>query len=143
MECISYKKGYKYQLKENYTTDIPIKPDNDIVLRGEFIQLTREGKLTIKNGYAWDGPSGPTRDTPDFMRGSLVHDALYQLMREELLEKDVHRDPADRLLQQMCKEDGMCSICAWVVYKGVKIFGDPSADTDNKRPIIKAPKSCQ
>ncbi len=31
-------------------------------------------------------PNGPTIETKTFMRASLVHDALYQLMREEHLE---------------------------------------------------------
>ena len=141
MECISYKEGYKYQLKEPYETNINIKPDNSITT--DYIDLSTEGKLVIKKGYAWDGPSGPTFDTHNFMRGSLVHDALYQLMREEYLDKDQYREPADRLLQKMCKEDGMSSLRAWWVYQGVHIGGDPSADPANKKPIIKAPKSCQ
>jgi hypothetical protein len=141
MECISYKDGYKYQLKESSETIINIRPDNDITT--DYIDLSSEGKLVIKKGYAWDGPSGPTFDTLNFMRGSLVHDALYQLMREEYLDKNKFREPADRLLQKMCKEDGMSSLRAWWVYLGVHIGGDPSAEPANKKPIIKAPKSCQ
>jgi Protein of unknown function (DUF1353) len=141
MECISYKKGYKYQLVEEYSTDIPIKPDENII--SDYINLSSDGKLVIKKGYAWDGPSGPTWDTLNFMRGSLVHDALYQLMRAEKLDKDKYREPADRLLQKMCKEDGMSSIRAWVVYQGVRLGGELSADPVNIKPIIRAPKSCQ
>ena len=143
MECISYKKGYKYQLVEKYTLEIPINPDSDIVSPSGYIQLTEEGELTIKKGYAWDGPSGPTFDTLNFMRGSLVHDVLYQLMREGSLDNITHREPADRLLQKMCKEDGMSTIRAWWVYKGLRIGGDPAADPDNRRPVVKAPKACQ
>ena len=95
MECIAYKKGYKYQLTEAYTVDILIHPDADIHSNSGYIDLTAEGTLTIKKGYAWDGPSGPTVDTRNFMRGSLVHDALYQLMREGALDKEACRDPAD------------------------------------------------
>jgi hypothetical protein len=143
MECILYKKGYKYQLVDAYTVEIPINPGADISSPSEFITLTSSGSLTIKKGYAWDGPSGPTIDTRNFMRGSLVHDALYQLMREELLDNEAAREPADRLLQKMCKEDGMSSIRAWWVYKGLRIGGDPASDPDNKRPITKAPKECE
>jgi hypothetical protein len=141
MECISYKKGYKYQLTADYITDINIKPSEDIDT--EYIALTTEGELTIKKGYAWDGPSGPTIDTLNFMRGSLVHDALYQLMRERYLVNDMHRDSVDRLLQEMCKEDGMSSIRAWWVYQGVRFGGGPAADPANRKPVTKAPKSCQ
>ncbi len=143
MECIAYKKGYKYQIVEDYSIDIPIKPDSEAVSPSGFIQLSTVGKLTIKKGYAWDGPSGPTIDTLNFMRGSLVHDALYQLMREEKLDYKDCREPADRLLQNMCKEDGMSSIRAWWVYKGLRIGGDPAANPDNRRPVTKAPKACQ
>ena len=47
---------------------------------------------------AGDGPSGPAIDTKNFMRASLVHDALYQLMRLGTLDKS-RRQYADRLLQ--------------------------------------------
>ena len=141
MECITYKKGYKYQLSHDYETDISVKPSESIDT--DYIVLTAQGKLTIKQGYAWDGPSGPTIDTLDFMRGSLVHDALYQLMREKHLDNNAHREPADRLLQEMCKEDGMPSIRAWWVYQAVHLGGGPAADPANQRPPTKAPKACQ
>jgi len=138
MDFISYKKGYKYQIVEPYATDIPIKPDRDIDT--DYIALTAAGRLTIKKGYAWDGPSGPTIDTLNFMRGSLVHDALYQLMREKHLDKVTHRKTADELLRKMCKEDGMSSIRAWWVYVAVRKFGDTSADPANEKKVIKAPR---
>ena len=141
MERISFKKGYKYQLFENYCTGINIKPDQDVIT--DYIELTTGGNLIIKKGYAWDGPSGPTIDTLNFMRGSLVHDALYQLMREEHLDKDEHREPADRLLQEMCKNDGMSALRAWLVWHGVQLGGSPAADPANKKQVIRAPKSCQ
>ncbi len=103
-ECIAYKDGYKYQLKEDYVIDIRIRPDSPIDT--DYLFLTLEGQLTIKKGYAWDGPSGPTIDTLNFMRGSLVHDALYQLMRARHLDTERHKDSADRLLKKICKTMG-------------------------------------
>lgn len=99
--CIAYKAGYEYQLKQDYVIDIEICPDHLIDL--PYLSLTPAGRLTVKSGYAWDGPSGPTIDTLNFMRGSLVHDALYQLMRERHLDHDKYREPADRLLQKSAK----------------------------------------
>ena len=113
MKCITYNGGYKYQLKETYTIAIDIKPRTSIDT--EYIDLDTEGNITIREGYAWDGPSGPTIDTLTFMRGSLVHDALYQLMRENHLNHSEYRGPADRVLQKICKEDGMWSLRAWWV----------------------------
>lgn len=139
MEFIVYKSGYKYQLKEDYVTGIDIKPEAPIIT--DYIALASDGTLTIKKGYAWDGPSGPTFDTLNFMRGSLVHDALYQLMRERHLDKKKYRDFADRLLQAMCKEDGMSGLRAWWVYQGVRFGGDPAADPANDKPVLRAPKA--
>lgn len=139
MKFIFYKKGYKYQLVENYSSDTGIKPDQPIVT--DYIDLTEEGIIGIKKGYAWDGPSGPAIDTLNFMRGSLVHDALYQLMRKGHLDGPNYQEPADRLLQAMCREDGMSRVRAWWVYKSVHKFGGPATDPSNQKPIIKAPKS--
>lgn len=139
MRFIEYKEGYKYQLHETYRVEIGIQPDRDVLT--PFIDLNTAGELSIKKSYAWDGPSGPTIDSLNFMRGSLVHDALYQLMREKELDKDVHRETADRILQSMCREDGMTQLRAWWVYKSVRRFGDPAADPANKKPVITAPKN--
>ena len=74
------------------------------------------------------------------MRGSLVHDALYQLVRERHFDHDTNRKAAGRLLQKLCKEDGMASVRAWVVYHGVRLFGDPFADPANEKPVVWAPE---
>lgn len=140
MECISYKDDYKYQLKADYVSDIGIKPDRPLDM--EYVALSEGGKITIRSGYAWDGPSGPTIDTLNFMRGSLVHDALYQLMRERKLDADAYKDQADRVLQRMCKDDGMSSLRAWGVYHAVRVFGRPATNPTNVKLLIKAPKAC-
>ncbi len=141
MKCISYKEGYNYQLSEIYTVATDIMPPKAIDT--EYIKLNMEGILIISEGYAWDGPSGPTIDTLTFMRGSLVHDAFYQMMRAELLDSDVYRKQADDLLQKICKEDGMWFVRAWVVHMAVRIFGGSSADAANENPVIRAPEDCQ
>lgn len=142
MKCIVYNSGYKYQLKEAYVfINSGIIPP--AAINTDYIALDMNGNLSISGGYAWDGPSGPTIDTKNFMRGSLAHDALYQLMREELLDHNQYREAADRLLQSLCKEDGMWALRAWWVYLGVRIFGDPSADPASRRPPEKAPDGCE
>ncbi len=123
--CWRNLRSYKYQAVKDYTLEIPIKPVADIVTG--FVDLSAAGLLSIKKGYAWDGPSGPTIDTPSFMRGSLVHDALYQLMRLSKLDHKVHRSAADDLLRSICIEDGMWKIRAKVVHFGVSTFGEKHA----------------
>ena len=118
---IQYRSGYKYQLVEEYSLTVSVTPD-DAVKVDEFIDLSTEGVLVIKKGYAWDGPSGPTIDTKNFMRGSLVHDALYQLMREGQLPAS-RREDADKVLRKICRADGMSAFRAWYVYHSVRTFG--------------------
>lgn len=139
--CIEYADGYKYQLKKDWKIELSIQPPRDVNI-GEWVSLSTNGLLKISAGYAWDGPSGPTVDTLTFMRGSLVHDALYQLMREGGLDKEVYRKEADRILREICKVDGMSRIRAWWVYTGVRLFGDPSADPKRKHGSLHAPEGC-
>lgn len=136
MKQIAYRSGFKYALSQPYKDRIPIKPAKDIDTWR--IKLTRDGDLTIAAGYSWDGPSGPTVDTLNFMRGSLVHDALYELIRADLLDAK-ERTAADKLLRQICIEDGMTAIRAWWVYHGVTTFGGASIRPSAGRPILKAP----
>jgi hypothetical protein len=102
------------------------------------VTLSPDGTLFLASGYAWDGPSGPTFDTPDFMRGSLVHDGLYQLIRERHIPMDPYREQADRLLRAHCIEDGMSGLRAWYVYQAVRLRGDDSLKAKD-RPLRVAP----
>jgi hypothetical protein len=149
---IAYKEGYKYQLDQDYQVIIAITPERAI--SSDFISLQTDGLLTIGKGYAWDGPSGPAFDTKDFMRGSLVHDALYQLIREAAPAPSLapatlrhpclshgldisYRKLADQILQTICKEDGMSSLRACWVYLGVRFGGGACVDYEN--PVRFAP----
>lgn len=132
---IGYRKLniYKYQLMEAYSVKIGVTGKN---ISTPFIDLDAEGKLTIKKGYAWDGPSGPTFDTKSFMRGSLVHDALYQLLRGRHLEQEL-RKFADDLMKKMCREDGMFFIRAWYTHLGVRFFGGKHAKPPQEEDTTK------
>lgn len=125
MEYIRYKGRYKYQVQKTYVVDIDIIPPE--IIDTKHITLNLNGRIWIRPYYAWDGASGPACDTKNFMRGSLVHDALYQMMRKGKLDPKKYRKPADKLLKKMCKEDGMCFIRACWVYLGVRIFGKCAA----------------
>ena len=133
---ITYKKRriYKYNLHADYTFETGLTVDTP----GEIgpLSITATGKLLIKKGYSWDGPSGPTIDTKNFMRGALVHDALYQLMRERVLPQSC-RKRADEILREICLEDGMSRVRAWYVFKAVRAAGAKSARPD----LLQAPKT--
>jgi len=149
MDQIYYRSGYKYQLAESYSTSVVIRPEagekpSERSFHGpggietEYIDLSADGLLTIRAGYAWDGPSGPTRDTKSFMRGSLVHDALYQLMRNNHLPSSCRED-ADQELHRMCREDGMNRFRAWYVLLGVRKGAGFAAAPKAKKQIRTAP----
>ncbi len=136
---IRYRSDYKYQLAEEYKISISIKPKSDI--ETEFIDLDTDGNLAVKNGYAWDGPSGPVKDTDENLRASLVHDALYQLMRNDKLKSRTHRKAADQEFKDICKADGVSNFRASVYYKALRKFGKPAASPQNKKVIVRAPLS--
>jgi hypothetical protein len=127
MIMITYKKRrkYKYNLRvaHEYAANIKVRKAADL---GK-LKITKDGYFTLRNGYAWDGPSGPTIDTKNFMRGSLVHDALYQLMRSAIIDQ---RKRADVILKKIRVDAGMSRIRAWWVYLGVRWFGSSSARPD-------------
>ncbi len=133
---IHYKAGYKYQLVREFTVQTSVQPAERI--ETQYISLDLNGLLIIKPGYAWDGPSGPTIDTKNFMRGSLVHDTMYQLLRMSLLDPACRED-ADDDLRRLCLEDGMSAIRAWYVWRSVRRLAAGAADTDALKPVLTAP----
>jgi len=134
VDRIRYKDGYKYVLNDDYAVQLEIKPE--IFIYSDFIRFDTDGILYIKKGYAWDGPSGPAIDTKNFMRGSLVHDALYQLLREGRLAAQ-RREAADHELWKICLQDGMTWLRAWWVYQGVRLGGGPAASVESH--VLEAP----
>ena len=103
-----------------------------------LLRLSKDGKLLILDGYAWDGPSGPAIDTVNFMLGSLVHDALYQLIRLGHLDL-TWRGTADEVLREICIEDGMSAMRAWWVYTSVKAFAQRAARLSSEPQVFHAP----
>jgi hypothetical protein len=131
VSCIQYGVGYKYQLRGEAKFKTDIRLGRSIFTR--WIDLLEDGTLIVHDGYAWDGPSGPTFDTADGMRGSLGHDAGYQLIRECHLPKE-YKDAFDLLLHKTCVEDGMLKFRADYWFAAVQAFGDPSCDPASISP---------
>jgi hypothetical protein len=134
---------YKYQLMETYRYETGFSLPRAARTAYDYVVLETNGTLTVKKGYAWDGPSGPTLDTRNFMRASLVHDALYQLMRENLVGdaavRDAFRRDSDTLLRRIVRKDGMTwPRHAWV-YLAVRWFGRKATDRQDPPPNVYAP----
>jgi len=129
---VRYRKGYKYQLASDVHIYVGVIPGRWI--QAHFIQLDIDGWLTIRQGYAWDGMSGAI-DTRNSMLGSLVHDALYQLMRRGYIPFS-HRPTADRIFYQILLAKGMWKWRAWYIYRTVSRVAAFAADPESIKPIL-------
>lgn len=114
---------YKYLLRNIITVDLAVSTGQFGTFFGGLVRITAGGtELTIHPGYAWDGPSGPAVDTPAFMLPSLVHDVLYQMIREGLINRS-YKKYADKEMRRLAKETGMWAPRRWWTYTAVKVFG--------------------
>jgi hypothetical protein len=132
---IYYKEGYKYQLVRSYTLQTKVTGH---CASTDYIELFANGVMTIKKGYAWDGPSGPTFDTRNSMRGALVHDAFYQLMRLGLIPESCG-SLADDELHDICVEDGMWHPRAELWKQMVEIFAAGCAVSGSETEVLEVP----
>ena len=124
---MKYKKvDYRYTLVEAFEIQTPIKPEKEIRLF-DFAVLSTDGHLAIFPGYSWDGASGKlTVNTVNVLKGSLVHDLFYQLMRLGLLPLSC-RDSVDLFFKEILIASGVSRFRAWYFYQAVKMFGEKYA----------------
>ena len=134
---IFYSRGYKYQLREDYCIQLGIYPKEDIIT--DFLRLYKSGLLFFRKGYAWDGCSGPTWDDKTNMRGGLVHDGGYQLLRLGLLPQR-YKAYFDFKFKEICLEDHMLKLRADYYYMAVNKWGKNSCSLGcEPYPILVAP----
>jgi len=133
-EQVKYRTGYKYSLWEAYRVQIRI---HGFTVKHRLFELDADGWLTVFEDYPWDGASGPTIDTKTSIRGSLVHDVLYEMIRLGLIPSYV-RELADEELRDICKADGMWAWRADRWYAMVERFGGAHAAI-SRESILTAP----
>lgn len=134
---IAYTEGYKYQLSSDVRIHISeLKPYGGISTK--YFAILPGAILLIRSGYAWDGASGPTWDSKCSMRGSLVHDALYQLMRRDLISRDF-RKVADKLIYEICIQDGMNRVRAKAWLWALRKFAGSCVLPSKRRLVQFAP----
>ena len=75
------KRRYMVTRHVLFDTGINIKKS----ITSENLIMYENGRLYIKRGFTYDGPSGPAIDTVDTMTAACVHDALYKLILEDKL----------------------------------------------------------
>ena len=126
-------KGYRYRVAE--PVDIKLVGIFEPHVEHDWFILDN-GCLRIKEGYMWDGTSGPTIQTNGTRLAGLVHDALYQCIREGYLTPE-YKDLADQQLRHLIatyrrsKWAGHFlapwrSFRGWYFYWGVRLFGKSS-----------------
>ena len=120
MKLFLYKEGWRYILLDDVFVQTTLRPLHDIKTKWYCLDTT--GLLVISDRYAWDGATG-FPDIPSVMRGALVHDALYQMIRLGQLPLEA-RKQADEMLKVLCLEDGMNPLLAQAVYLGVRLLGE-------------------
>ncbi len=123
MSKITYRelKKYKYQLLEDIEVYLPeITSLTSCEKINGYIYLYN-GIMTVKSGYAWDGASGPTIDTKNSMRASLVHDCFWQLVRENKLPSD-YLHVSNKVFHRHLLEDGMSKFRARYWYWAVSLY---------------------
>lgn len=127
---------YKYRLRHGKSIFLAelLEVSN---VETEWYEIS-DGWLHIHNHYSWDGPSGPTRDDASNLRGSLIHDVLYQALREGTIHQRFNRfDPekyhgifrkaADGIFHRLILQDGMPKWRARYYYLAVRWFGRKAA----------------
>ena len=121
------KKSWKYRIYDDVEFVLYSNYGN---IAHEYFQITGN-HLVVKAGYRYDGPSGPTIDTDNFMSPALIHDVLFQCMREDLLNRDYFKT-ANKELYMQCRERGMSRFRASYVKKAVDWFGKSNVKSDIK-----------
>ena len=119
-------RGYKYELVEGEKQQTNIL---ELTVLHKYIRLYSDGEIIIVEGYAWDGST--CSFDKNSLRASLVHDALYQLMREGLLHKK-YRKQADQLYRDMLIEDGLWKIHANLRYWALRNFAGGGIKPEKK-----------
>lgn len=107
----------RFKLTEDCSVTVGVTPDYSI--NTDFINLGKDGDLVIKKGYAWDGLPGLVLHTKNIRRGSVVRDALYQLMRNQHLSNG-WRTAADMEFKRFCIEDGCSKFRAWFLHRQLR-----------------------
>lgn len=75
----------------------------------------------IYRGYAWDGCTNAPDNDSNMLAG-LVHDALYQMMQEDELDK-LFKPQTDEILRDIMISQGSFKVTADLFHLAVKEFG--------------------
>ena len=122
-----YKHLYKYELAEDVIIHlVSILPKKEI--EHEFFNFNVSGRLLIRKGYRWDGPSGPTVDSKSTLIASMVHDVGYQMTRDGHFSIDEDRALWDKIYRELLIANGTNQARAWGHWYALRKFGWHAAE---------------
>lgn len=118
--------NYELTLIRPYTNYFLLLKDCNFKI--DYVEIDTYGNLYIKDRYSWDGISFKLIETTFNLReASLVHDALYQCLREGL--DFTYKQIADRIFYNLLLDAGINKFKAWVMYQAVSLFAPKSTYT--------------
>jgi hypothetical protein len=109
------------------------------VIDTEYIHVDKQGRVTVKIGFMWNGADGPTFDTPDSIPGSLGHDIGYWLMRECHLPIYIAKPIVDRWFYERLQKDGMWQPRAHTWWVAVQQLGGYAVLPRSEPDVLRAP----
>jgi hypothetical protein len=119
---------YKYRLTRNLSFNLEkfgITPNERI--ETPWIILEPSGWMHFREGYCWNGASGPTYDDKAAIYASLPHDGGYQLMNLGLLDEAAYKPRFDLVLRRFLRRKGSWSVRGIYYQIGVTLFGHEAA----------------
>ena len=123
-------KQHKYEMLKDISLDCSsYKSLSNLRIEHEYYAF-KNGIITAKKGYRYDGPSGPTKDDETNMRAALFHDIIYQAFTETSEIKQLSffkrmgiRRAGDKIFRQVLKTDGMGFFRRNYYFVAVRGFG--------------------
>ena len=109
----------RYTIVEKFEIAVPFESGN---YSWGSISLS-DGILVLSSGYTWDGASGPVLDTKNFLRASLVHDALFDLLKYGGMPRE-NLPQVNALFIQLAIEDGVSKLRTSIASWGLRVLGE-------------------
>ena len=136
---IKHRAGYKHQLYGNESVFVQlvyIRPTERVIT--PYCTIETDGWVEIFAWYAWDGASGPTYDTNNTYRASLVHDCIADCIRDGYLPFETYK-LNDKEIAVILKEDGTAAFRIWYWQRGLALADGSYAKKSSKRKIYISP----
>ena len=134
---VTYQKIWRYKLKKDFCIDYQKEFGLALTLRSNLSEphfTLSDTQLCAKEGYAWDGASGPVVQTKNSVRATLVHDIMCQAMASNRsIRTRKNRRTADRIFLRILKADGMSWPRRQIWYRAVRMFGGKRTKAENRQ----------